>query len=66
MVQGPSLHRPSPHIPLANITLIQQVSPQSSYPILDSTDYEELAMVLYHQVSDQDTRIMAMEADKEN
>ena len=37
------LHRPSPRIPLADITPIRQVS----HPLGDTTDYEELAMVLY-------------------
>jgi len=37
------LHHPSPRIPLADITPIRQVS----HPLGDTTDYEELAMVLY-------------------
>ena len=38
-----------------------------SHPLGDTTDYEELAMVLYRQVSDQDQRIKELEeADKEN
>jgi len=52
----------SPHVPLANITPIRQVS----YPLGDTTDYEELAMVLYQQVSDQDATIKELMEDKEN
>jgi len=38
-----------------------------SHPLNDTTDYEELAMVLYRQVSDQDAIIKELqEADKEN
>ena len=37
------LHRSSPRIPLDDITPIRQVS----HPLGDTTDYEELAMVLY-------------------
>ena len=62
VIQGPQLRRSSPHLPLTDITPIHQVL----LPILDGTDYEELAMVLYCQVSDQDKKIAAMEADKEN
>jgi len=59
----PQLCRLLPRIPLADITPIHQVS----HPLGDTTDYKELAMVLYHQVSDQDTKIKElMEADKEN
>jgi len=55
--------RPSPRVPLADITPIRQVS----HPLGDTTDYEELAMVLYRQVSDQDAIIKELqEADKEN
>jgi len=39
----PQLHRPSPRVPLADITPIRQVS----HPLGDTTDYKELAMVLY-------------------
>jgi len=56
------LHRPSPHAPLADITPIRQVP----HPIKDTTDYEELAMVLYRQVSDQDATIKELMEDKEN
>ena len=59
---GPQLRRPSPRLPLADITPIRQVDS----PPTDTTDYEELAMVLYRQVSDQDQRIAELEADKEN
>jgi len=58
----PQLRRSSPRIPLADITPIRQVS----HPLGDTTDYEELAMVLYRQVSDQDTRIQELMEDKEN
>ena len=55
--RGPQLHRSSPHLPLANITPIHQThSPKS-----DTTDYEELTMVLYRQVSDQDKKIKDLE-----
>jgi len=61
LVQGPLLR-----IPLTNITPIHQIAPWiSGYPV-DGTDYKELTMVLYHQMSNQDTRIEAIEADKEN
>jgi len=56
------LARPSPCVPLADITPIRQVS----HPLGDTTDYEELAMVLYRQVSDQDATITALMEDKEN
>jgi len=57
------LRRSSPRIPLADITPIRQVS----HPLGDTTDYEELAMVLYRQVSDQDAVIEELqEANKEN
>jgi len=56
------LRRPSPRVPLADITPIRQVS----HPLSDTTDYEELAMVLYRQVSDQDTKIKELMEDKEN
>jgi len=56
------LDSPSPHIPLADITPIWQVS----HPLGDTTDYEELAMVLYRQVSDQDAKIKELMEDKEN
>ena len=56
------LRCPSPRIPLADITPIRQVS----HPLGDTTDYEELAMVLYRQVSDQDAKIKQLEEDKEN
>jgi len=58
----PQLHRSSPQTPLADITLIHQVS----HPLEDTTDYKELAMVLYRQVSDQDARIKELTEDKEN
>jgi len=51
-----------PRIPLADITPIRQVS----HPLGDTTDYEELAMVLYRQVSDQDATIKELMEDKEN
>jgi len=60
--QGPQLCQPSPRVPLANITPIRQVS----HPLGDTTDYEELAMVLYRQVSDQDATIKELMEDKEN
>jgi len=54
---------PSPRIPLADITPIRQVS----HPLGDTTNYEEMAMVLYRQVSDQDKTIKdLMEENKEN
>jgi len=60
---SPQLRQGSPQVPLADITPVHQVS----HPLSDTTDYEELAMVLYHQVSDQDARIKELlEADKEN
>jgi len=62
VIQGPQLHHGSPRLPLTNITPIHQVP----LPIQDSTDYKELAMVLYRQVSNQDEKIKAMEKDKEN
>jgi len=50
-------------VPLADITPIRQVS----HPLGDTMDYEELAMVLYRQVSDQDARIQELlEENKEN
>jgi len=52
----------SPRVPLADITPIRQVS----HPLGDTTDYEELAMVLYRQVSDQDATIKELMEDKEN
>jgi len=55
-------HRLSPHIPLTDITPIRQVS----HPLGDTTDYEELAMVLYRQVSDQDATIKELMENKEN
>jgi len=39
---------------------------QVSHPLGDMTDYEELAMVLYRQVSDQDATIKELMEDKEN
>jgi len=53
---------PSPRVPLADITPIRQVSHSPE----DTTDYEELAMVLYQQVSEQDAKIKQLEEDKEN
>jgi len=59
----PQLRRSSPRVPLADITPIRQVS----HPLGDTTDYEELAMVLYRQVSDQEARIKdLLEENKEN
>jgi len=59
----PQLRRSSPRIPLADITPICQVS----HPLGDTTDYKELAMVLYRQVSDQDAKIKELlEENKEN
>jgi len=58
----PQLRRSSPRVPLADIMPIRQVT----HPLGDTTDYEELAMVLYRQVSDQDTTIKALMEDKEN
>jgi len=60
--QSVQLRRSSPRIPLADITPIRQVS----HPLGDTTDYEELAMVLYRQVSDQDAKIKELMEDKEN
>jgi len=54
------------HIPLANITPIYKVASQTSSCPPDGTDYKELTMVLYCQVLEQDEKIKAMEADKEN
>jgi len=54
--------RSSPQVPLADITPICQVS----HPLGDTTDYKELAMVLYRQVSDQDATIKELLEDKEN
>jgi len=62
IAQEPQLHRSLPHVPLADITPIRQVS----HPLEDMTDYEELAMVLYRQVLDQDTKIKELTEDKEN
>jgi len=59
---GPQLHHLSPQVPLADITPIRQVS----HPLGDTMDYEELAMVLYRQVSDQDVKIKELMEDKEN
>jgi len=56
------LNRPFPRVPLADITPIRQVA----HPLDETTDYEELAMVLYRQVSDQDAKIKELEEDKEN
>jgi len=56
------LHRPSPRVPLADITPIRQIS----HPLGDTTDYEELAMVLYRQVADQDATIKELMENKEN
>jgi len=56
------LNRTSPRVPLADITPICQVS----HPLGDTTDYEELAMVLYRQVSDQDATIKELLENKEN
>jgi len=53
---------PPPRVPLADITPIRQVSHSPE----DTTDYEELAMVLYRQVSEQDAKIKQLEEDKEN
>jgi len=58
----PQLRRSSPQVPLADITPIHQVS----HPLGDTTDYEELAMVLYRQVSDQDATIKELLENKEN
>jgi len=60
--QDAPLRRSSPRVPLADITPIRQVS----HPLGDTTDYEELAMVLYRQVSDQDAMIKELMEDKEN
>jgi len=52
-----------PRVPLSDITPIRQVS----HPLGDTTDYEEMAMVLYRQVSDQDAKIKELlEENKEN
>jgi len=59
---GPQLRCSSPQVPLADITPIRQVS----HPLEDTMDYEELAIVLYRQVSDQDTKIKELMEDKEN
>jgi len=56
------LRRSFPRVPLEDITPIRQVS----HPLGDTTDYEELAMVLYRQVSDQDAKINELMEDKEN
>jgi len=56
------LCRSCPRVPLEDITPIRQVS----HPLGDTTDYEELAMVLYRQVSDQDATIKRLMEDKEN
>jgi len=56
------LRRSSPRVPLADITPVRQVS----HPLGDMMDYEELAMVLYRQVSDQDATIKELMEDKEN
>jgi len=58
----PQLRRLSPRVPLADITPIRQVP----RPLDDTTDYEELAMVLYRQVSDQDAKIKELQENKEN
>jgi len=58
----PPLRRSSPRVPLEDITPICQVS----HPLGDTADYEELAMVLYRQVSDQDAKIKELMEDKEN
>ena len=59
----PQLHRSLPQVPLADIMPIRQVS----HPLGDTTDYEELAMVLYRQVLDQDAKIKELlEENKEN
>jgi len=58
----PSLCRLTPRVPLADITPICQVS----HPLGDTTDYEELAMVLYRQVLDQDATIKELLENKEN
>jgi len=60
--QSDQLQRPSPRVPLADIMPIRQVS----HPLGDTMDYEELAMVLYRQVSDQDAMIEGLLEDKEN
>jgi len=60
--QDAQLHHSSPRIPLADIMPIRQVS----HPLGDMTDYEELAMVLYQQVSDQDATIKELMENKEN
>jgi len=59
---GPQLHHSMPWVPLTNITPICQVS----HPLTNSTNYKELAMVLYHQVLDQDAKIKELIEDKEN
>jgi len=58
--RSPQLRRSSPRLPLADITPIRQVS----HPLGDTTDYEELAMVLYRQVSDQDATIKELLENK--
>jgi len=60
--RSPQLRRTSPWVPLADITPIRQVS----HPLGDTMDYEELAMVLYQQVSDQDATIKELMENKEN
>ena len=60
--QSTQLRHSSPQVPLADITPIRQVS----HPLGDTMDYKELAMVLYHQVLDQDTTIKDLLEDKEN
>jgi len=59
---GPQLRHLLPRVPLTDITPIRQVS----HPLGDTTDYEELAMVLYWQVSDQDAKIKELIENKEN
>jgi len=60
--RGPQLCCSSPQVPLADITPICQVS----HPLGDTTDYKELAMVLYQQVSNQDVIIKELTENKEN
>jgi len=58
----PQLCRSLPRVPLADIIPIRQVP----HPLGDTMDYEELAMVLYQQVSDQDATIKELMENKEN
>jgi len=58
--RSPQLRRSLPRVPLADITPIRQVA----HPLDDTTDYKELAMVLYRQVSDQDATIKELMENK--